>query len=96
MKPAATEDKTGGHPRDRRNFSRKRHSGSIFFATRKKLFEGELLNYSQSGLGIKVLEPLVEGEDLIVALPFENIKPAKCPARVVWCNGKRIGAKLVG
>ncbi len=95
MKPGAAPDKIGTQARERRNFSRKTYSGSIFFATRKQLFEGELLNFSQTGLGIKVLERFVEGEDLIVALPFDDSTAGKCPARVVWCNGKGFGAKFI-
>jgi hypothetical protein len=95
MKPATDKEKAGSHPRERRNFSRKGYSGSIFFATRKQLFEGELLNFSQAGLGVKVPERFVEGENLIVALPFDGATPAKCPVRVVWCNGKSFGAKFV-
>lgn len=95
MKPGEDRNKTGGHPKERRNFSRKAYSGSIFFATRKRLFEGELLNFSQSGLGVKVPERFVEGEVLIVAVPFDGATSAKCPARVVWCNGKGFGAKFV-
>ncbi len=95
MKPTADKEKTGSHPRERRNLSRKVYSGSIFFAARKQLFEGELLNFSQAGLGIKVPERFVEGENLIVAMPFDGAIPAKCPARVVWCNGRGLGAKFV-
>ena len=95
MKPAADKEKPGSHPKERRNFSRNVYSGSIFFAARKQLFEGELLNFSQTGLGIKVPERFVEGENLIVAMPFDGALPAKCSARVVWCNGKGFGAKFV-
>ena len=94
MKPTSLKEKTSGASKERRNFNRKTHSGSIFFASRKQLFEGELLNHSQAGLCIKIPEKFVEGETLIVALPFEGAKPDKCPARVVWCNGKGFGAKL--
>lgn len=95
MKPAPDRDKTRNLSKERRNFSRKLHSGSIFFATHKQFFEGELLNYSQTGLGIKIPERFVEGESLIVAMPFEGATPAKCPVRVVWCNGRVFGAKFV-
>jgi Tfp pilus assembly protein PilZ len=95
MKPKADQGKAGSQPKERRNFSRKVYSGSIFFATRKQLFEGEFLNFSQAGLAIKVPERFVEGENLIVAMPFDGVNPAKCPARVVWCNGKGFGAKFV-
>lgn len=53
------------------------------------------MNFSQAGLGIKVPERFVEGENLIVAMPFDGAIPAKCPARVVWCNGRGFGAKFV-
>ncbi len=95
MKPSSVKEKTGRDPKERRTVNRKVHSGSIFFAARKQLFEGELLNYSQAGLCIRGPEKFVEGEKLIVALPFDDVKPAKCPAQVVWCNGKGFGAKLV-
>jgi len=95
MKLARIKEKLGFQPKERRAFKRLVHSGSVFFAARKQLFEGNLLNYSRSGLHIKVPEKFAVGENLIVALPFENARPAKCPARVVWSNGKGFGAKLV-
>ncbi len=95
MKPTADKENPVSRPKERRNFNRNVYSGSIFFATRKQLFEGELLNFSQAGFGVKVPERFVEGEGLIVAIPFDGALPAKCPARVVWCNGKGFGAKFV-
>jgi hypothetical protein len=95
MNPASAKEKISSHAKERRIFNRKAHSGSIFFAAKKRLFEGELLNYSQSGIGIRLLERFVVGETLIVALPFDDATPAKCSARVVWCNGRVLGAKLV-
>ena len=88
MKLASIKAKLGIRPKERRTFQRQAHSGSVFFAARKQLFEGQLLNFSRSGLGIKFPRKFVVGENLVVALPFENAKPAKCSARVVWCNGK--------
>lgn len=95
MRPPSVQEKNGARPKERRNFSREAHSGSIFFATQKRLFEGEILNYSQAGLGVRIPEKLVEGENLIVALPFDGAKPAKRPAKVVWSNGKGFGAKFM-
>lgn len=95
MKPSSIKDKTLPPLKERRNQSRKAHSGSIFFAAKKKLFEGELINYSRAGLGIRVFEQFVAGESLIVALPFDEETTAKRPAKVVWCNGKGLGAKFV-
>ena len=80
---------------ERRLHGRNPGSGSIFFASPKRIYEGALLNYSRSGLAIRVSERFVEGDILIVALPFEKAVPAKCRAKVVWCNGKGLGAKFV-
>ncbi|MGE5258110.1 MAG: PilZ domain-containing protein [Hyphomicrobiales bacterium] len=80
---------------ERRLHGRKPFSGSVFFASTKRIYEGALLNYSRSGLAVRVSERFVGGELLIVALPFENAVPPKCKARVVWCNGKEFGAKFV-
>lgn len=95
MKLSSIKEKLGMRPKERRSFKRQTRSGSVFFSARKKLFEGQLLNYSQNGLGIRAPEKFIVGERLIVALPFENAKPAKCSAKVVWCNGRGFGAKLV-
>ena len=95
MRPSSVQGQNGARAKERRNFSRKAHSGSVFFATPKRLFEGELLNYSQAGLAVRVPEKLVEGENLIVALPFDGAMPAKRPAKVVWSNGKGFGAKFM-
>jgi hypothetical protein len=80
---------------EQRLHGRKPFSGSIFFASTRRIYEGELLNYSRTGLAIRVSERFVGGELLIVALPFEKAIPPKCKARVVWCNGKEFGAKFV-
>jgi PilZ domain len=95
MKPSSTKTKASTHPKERRIYNRKPHSGSIFFATKNQLFEGELLNYSQAGVCIRASEKFAEGEKLVVALPFDDASPAKCLARVIWCNGRGFGARLV-
>jgi hypothetical protein len=85
------------HPNvlERRFHGRTAYSGTIFFATRKRIYEGLLLNYSPRGLCIRAAEKLAEGEIVVVALPFADAGPAKRKGRVVWCNGKGIGVKLV-
>jgi hypothetical protein len=95
MKSLARDIRTSMDSFERRLHGRKPCSGSIFFASTKRIFEGALLNYSRSGLAIRVSERFVGGELLIVALPFEKAIPPKCKARVVWCNGKELGAKFV-
>jgi hypothetical protein len=95
MKARATGIKTSMDSFERRWHDRKPFSGSIFFASSKRIYEGGLLNYSRSGLAIRVSDRFVAGEVLIVALPFEKAVPPKCKARVVWCNGKELGARFV-
>lgn len=95
MKALATNIRTSMDSFERRLHGRRPFTGSIFFASSKRIYEGALLNYSRSGLAIRVSERFVGGEVLIVALPFENAVPTKCKARVVWCNGKEVGAKFV-
>ena len=95
MKAAALEITMRMDSSERRLHGRKAWEGSIFFASPKRIYEGTLLNYSRSGLAIRVSERFAEGEILIVALPFKNMVTPKCRARVVWCNGKGLGAKFV-
>ena len=95
MKAAALDVTTRMDSFERRLHGRQPWEGSIFFASPKRIYEGTLLNYSRSGLAIQVSERFAEGEILIVALPFKNTVPPKCKARVVWCNGKGLGAKFV-
>jgi len=95
MKTPATDIRTSMDSFERRLHGRKPFAGAIFFASSKRIYEGALLNYSRSGLAIRVSERFVGGEILIVALPFEKAAPPKCKARVVWCNGKELGVKFV-
>lgn len=95
MKAAAVDIGTSLNPSERRLHDRKPWAGSIFFASPKRIYEGTLLNYSRRGLAIRVSERFVKGDILIVALPFEKVVPPKCKARVIWCNGKELGAKFV-
>jgi hypothetical protein len=95
MHSSSGKDISGAQSKERRKFSRRVHCGSVFFATQKQLFEGELLNYSPAGIGIRFFNKFSEGDNLIVALPFEDATAAKCQARVVWCNGRAFGLKLV-
>jgi hypothetical protein len=95
MKAAAIDIRTNMDSPERRLHGRKPWTGSIFFASTKRIYEGTLLNYSRRGLAIRVSERFAKGEILIVALPFENVVPPKCKARVVWSNGKGLGVKFV-
>lgn len=95
MKAAAIDIRASLNSSERRIHGRRPWTGSVFFASTKRIYEGTLLNYSRGGLAIRVSERFVKGEILIVALPFEKVVPPKCKARVVWSNGKGLGVKFV-
>jgi hypothetical protein len=79
---------------ERRKEPRHSYSGTIFFATRERLYEGELINHSLSGLFIKTEDFLSEGERVTVALPYSDEQNEKHMAIIIWCDGKGIGVKF--
>jgi hypothetical protein len=95
MNSLAVNARTKMNSLERRLHGRKTGSGSIFFASPIRIYEGALLNYSRSGLAIRVSEKFAEGQILVVALPFSDGAPDKCKARVAWCSGKAFGAKFI-
>jgi hypothetical protein len=81
---------------ERRQHPRHPYSRYIFFATRKRFFEGELQNYSHNGLFIKSQAFLPVGERITVALPYSEDKNDKRKAKIIWSNEQGFGAELVG
>ena len=71
------------------------YSGHIFFTTKKGFYEGELINYSKSGLFIKTEENLTLGEFITVALPYVKGKKIKFQAQIIWRNHRGYGVELV-
>lgn len=88
----AVHDRSSGP--ERRKEPRHTYSGTIFFATRKRLYEGELINHSLNGLFIKTKDFLTEGESVTVALPYSNAQNEKLTATIIWCDGKGIGVRF--
>jgi PilZ domain len=86
---------TNPYSLERRNHQRHFYSGHVFFATKNRLHEGRLLNYSQSGLLIKSEQMLAAGELITVAVPYTDNEQAKRQAIVIWCNRRGMGAKFV-
>ena len=79
---------------EKRNHPRTPYSGSIFFATKSQLFEGELINFSRFGLGIKAPEPPPLDEVIRIALPFADSRQSKCVGQVVWRENGQFGVEL--
>ena len=79
---------------DRRRDPRYPFSRYVFFATRAHLYEGDLVNYSRSGLYIQSPEIPPVGEVITVALPYSKDKNAKRRAQIVWRNLEGFGVEF--
>lgn len=79
---------------ERRHHPRKPYSGRILFATKDRLFEGKLVNFSRYGLFIKTTEPLDVEEVLTIALPYSDARQSKYKGQIVWRNDDGIGVEL--
>ncbi len=67
---------------DKRIKSRKPYSGTIFFTSKNKFYEGRLKNFSRYGLFIETTACLPVGEIITIALPHidgKNIKSLPNP-----------------
>ncbi|MDY6791701.1 MAG: PilZ domain-containing protein [Thermodesulfobacteriota bacterium] len=73
---------------------RKLFEGPIFYATEDQLYEGEVKNYSISGVFVKTNDNFFVGQWLNLALPFSTEKNSKCLGAVVWKNTEGIGVEL--
>ena len=71
------------------------YSGHIFFSGKSGFFEGELKNYSKSGLFIETQANLTSGELITVALPYVEDKQIKFQGQIVWRNSEGYGVELV-
>jgi hypothetical protein len=74
----------------------KRHACSekIFFATRNRLYEGQLKNYSRTGLFIKTKEVLAIGEIITVVDPHPAGENQKRKGQILWRNDEGFGIEL--
>jgi len=79
---------------ERRRDIRIPHSESIYFATKKQIFEGRLKNLCHSGLYIKINEFFSEGEMIIVAIPCSDTQNAKYKGQIIWFGQEGFGMKL--
>ena len=74
----------------------KRHACSekIFFATRTRLYEGQLKNYSRHGLFIRTKEILPIGEIITVVDPNPAAVNQKRRGQILWRNNEGFGVEL--
>ena len=73
---------------------RKHFKGPIFYATEQQLYEGEVKNYSTSGIFVKTRDEFIVGQTLNLALPYSKVKKSKRIGWVVWKNREGIGVEL--
>jgi hypothetical protein len=76
--------------------SEKRHTCAeeIFFATAKRLYEGQLKDYSRNGLFIKSKKVLPVGEIITVVDPHPGGRNIKRKGQVLWNNKEGFGVEL--
>ena len=79
---------------ERRKDMRTPYSESIYFATKKQIYEGQLKNLSRSGLYIKTNEFFSEGEMIFVAVPCSDTQNARYKGQIIWLGQKGFGMKL--
>ena len=74
----------------------KRHACSeeIFFATVKRLYEGQLKNYGRNGLFVKSKKVLSIGEIITVVDPNADGGNVKRKGKILWRNEEGFGVEL--
>lgn len=79
---------------ERRIQNRYACSELIFFATRSRLYEGRLKDYSRSGLFIKIKEVMPIGEVITVVDPHPAGMNQKRQGQILWRNNEGFGVEL--
>ena len=74
----------------------KRHGSSdeILFATRTRLYEGQLRDYGRNGLFIKSKNILPVGETITVVDPHPDGGNIKRKGQILWTNKEGFGVEL--
>ena len=81
--------------REKRSYKRVNYTGHILISTKNGFFQGELKNYSTSGLFIKTDEDLTLGDLITVAPPYMEDDQIKMQAKVLWRNSEGYGVEFV-
>ena len=88
------KEKAAKTKKELRKEPRKHFIGSIFYATEQQLYEGEVKNYSASGIFVKTRGKFFVGQTLNLALPYLKEKDSKRLGAVIWKNTDGIGVEL--
>jgi len=89
-----TNERTDKIEKELRKEPRKFFNGTIFYATEEQLYEGEVKNYSPSGVFVKTKGRFFSGQTLNLALPYSKAKNSKRLGKVIWQNTEGIGVEL--
>jgi len=79
---------------ERRIDKRNACSEEIFFATRTRLYEGQLKDYGRNGLFIKTKEVLPVGQIITVIDPHPDGENQKRKGQILWRNKEGFGVEL--
>ena len=77
-----------------RREQRKPFNGSIFYTSEQQFYEGEVKNYSVSGIFVETRDKFFVGQTLNLALPYLKEKDSKRLGAVIWKNTEGIGVEL--
>ena len=77
-----------------RKEQRQSFKGSIFYASEQQFYEGEVKNYSVSGIFVETRDKFFVGQALNLALPYLKAKDSKRLGAVVWQSTEGIGVEL--
>ena len=89
-----TREKAMETKEELRKEQRKPFKGSIFYSTELQLYEGEVKNYSTSGIFVKTRGKFFVGQTLNLALPYSKAKKSKHIGEVIWQNKEGVGVEL--
>ena len=79
---------------DRRSETRYPYSRYVLYATKNRLYQGDLKDYSLSGLFITTDDVLPVGEIITVALPYTNDRNVKRKGQIVRANNDGFGVEF--
>ena len=89
-----TREKAMETKKELRKEQRKPFKGSIFYASEQQFYEGEVKNYSVSGIFVETRDKFFVGQTLNLALPYLKEKDSKRLGAVIWQNTEGIGVEL--
>ena len=87
-------DKVVNRKKELRREKRIPFESYFFYFTEHQLYEGEIKNYSSSGLFVKTSDKHSVGQTLNFILPYAIAKGAKRLGEVIWQNTEGIGVEL--